>query len=140
MGGTCVVPPLVISQWKPRTQQIYPGETLAAVVVPALCPTLLRGRDVLWFFDNEAAVSAIIRVSTAEPDVLILVQQAHLQFHELQMRTWVEWIDSSSNPSDGLSRDGLLDEWIQPNRGKSPSTSSLSLAIPLIFLPSWLRR
>ena len=73
--------------------------TAAAVVAPALSPTLFQGSDILWFFDNEAAVSALLRVataSTAEPDVLILVHQAHLQFHELQ------WIDSASNPSDGL--------------------------------------
>ena len=24
---------------------------------------------------------------------------------------WHEWIDSDSNPADGLSRDGLQDEW-----------------------------
>ena len=24
---------------------------------------------------------------------------------------WFEWIDSDSNPADGLSRDGLLDQW-----------------------------
>eukprot|EP00435_Cladocopium_sp_Y103_P008552 s4807_g2.t1 len=113
VAGTCVVPQTIILQWKPRTQQIYPGETLAACVVPALCPDVLRGADVLWFFDNEAAVSALIRVSTAEPDVLVMVQQAHLQFHALQMRTWIEWLDSASNPSDGLSRLGVLDEWTQ---------------------------
>ena len=26
-------------------------------------------------------------------------------------RFWVEWIDSESNPADGLSRDGILDSW-----------------------------
>ena len=26
-------------------------------------------------------------------------------------RLWFEWIDSDSNPSDGLSRAGLADEW-----------------------------
>ena len=29
----------------------------------------------------------------------------------LGARLWVEWIDSESNPADGLSRDGLSDEW-----------------------------
>ena len=31
-----------------------------------------------------------------------------LKYH---IRIWYEWIDSNSNPADGLSRDGLLDEW-----------------------------
>ena len=104
-------PPRVLDAWRPRAQQIYPGETLAAVVVPKLCPDALRSMDVLWFIDNEAAAAALIRASTSELDVLGLVQQAHLQFAELHMRVWFEWVDSESNPSDGLSRDGLDDAW-----------------------------
>jgi hypothetical protein len=134
VGGTCVVPPSVIAHWKPRTQQIYPGETLAAVVVPALCPTVLCNADVLWFFDNESAVSALIRASTAESDVLILVQQAHLQFNDLQMRTWIEWIDSASNPADGLSRLGLLDEWTAAQPWQVQEFSFPSLSAPATFL------
>ena len=36
-----------------------------------------------------------------------------IQWLALQMgcRIWFEWIDSKSNPSDGLSRDGLDDAW-----------------------------
>ena len=134
VGGTCVVPPSVIARWKPRTQQIYPGETLAAVVVPALCPTSLRNADILWFFDNEAAVSALIRATTAEPDVLILVQQAHLQFHDLQMRTWIEWVDSASNPADGLSRLGLADPWTAAQPWRVQEFSFPPLSDPDVFL------
>ena len=134
VGGTCVVPPSVVAHWKPRTQQIYPGETLAAVVVPALCPTVLCNADVLWFFDNESAVSALIRASTAEPDVLILVQQAHLQFNDLRMRTWIEWIDSASNPADGLSRLGLLDEWTATQPWHVQEFSFPLLSDPATFL------
>ena len=28
-----------------------------------------------------------------------------------RVRVWIEWIDSESNPSDGLSRDGVLCNW-----------------------------
>ena len=31
----------------------------------------------------------------------------------LECRVWIEWIDSKSNPADGLSRLGLLDPWTQ---------------------------
>ncbi len=27
------------------------------------------------------------------------------------VRVWFEWVDSDSNPADGLSRDGILDSW-----------------------------
>eukprot|EP00435_Cladocopium_sp_Y103_P042485 s1483_g11.t1 len=113
LGGTTVVPQEVIAGWTARSQQIYPGETLAAVVVPALHAADLMDHDCLWFIDNEAAASALVRATTAEIDVLALVQQAHLQFHELNMRVWFEWIDTETNPSDGLSRDGLRDPWTQ---------------------------
>jgi hypothetical protein len=111
LGGTTVVPQEVIATWRPRQQQIYPGETLAAVVVPALAAEPLASQSILWFIDNEAAAAALIRASTSEADVLTMVQQAHLQFSRLQARTWFEWIDSESNPADGLSRDGLHDTW-----------------------------
>lgn len=111
VGGTCVVPASFIATWQPRTQQIYPGETLATLVVPALHSDYFRDQDVLWFIDNEASAAAIIRATSDEPDVLILVQQSHLQFQGLRCRPWIEWVDSESNPSDGLSRLGLSDEW-----------------------------
>ena len=40
-----------------------------------------------------------------------VAQAAHWKLHCLGARMWVEWIDSDSNPSDGLSRDGLDDQW-----------------------------
>ena len=82
-----------------------------SVVVPTLVPEPLVSQSLLWFIDNEAAAAALIRASTSEADVLIMVQQAHLQFSRLQARTWFEWIDTESNPADGLSRDGLHDSW-----------------------------
>ena len=111
LGGTTVVPQGIIATWQPRQQQIYPGETLAAVVAPLLDAAALQSKSVVWFIDNEAAAAALIRASTAEPDVLTMVQQAHLQFSRLQTRVWFEWVDTESNPADGLSRDGLSDAW-----------------------------
>eukprot|EP00435_Cladocopium_sp_Y103_P000858 s5581_g1.t1 len=111
LGGTTLVPSSVVASWHPRAQQIYPGETLAAVVVPALYPDVLTNQDCIWFIDNEASAAALIRASTSESDVLVLVQQAHLQFNELNLRVWFEWVDTESNPADGLSRDGLRDPW-----------------------------
>ena len=68
-GGTCVVPPPVLASWKERTQQIFPGESLAGLVVPLLHPKLFYQAECLWFIDNEAAVAALIRGSTREADV-----------------------------------------------------------------------
>lgn len=110
-GGTCVVPQAVIDSWVQRQQQIFPGETLCGLVVPWYHPHLFSRQDVIWFIDNEAAAACLIRGSSKQSDVHLLAQFSTLQFHVLQCRVWVEWIDSESNPSDGLSREGLSDPW-----------------------------
>ena len=73
----------------------------------------LKGSDVTWFIDNEAAAAAGIRGASGEPDVTAMVQAAHLLWLNLGTRVWIEWIDSASNPADGLSRAGLHDPWTQ---------------------------
>jgi hypothetical protein len=72
---------------------------------------LLRGKDVLWFIDNEAAAASLIRGGSGQPDVEQLCLKTHMLWAVLDMRVWIEWIDSASNVSDGLSRDGLQDAW-----------------------------
>eukprot|EP00435_Cladocopium_sp_Y103_P006376 s317_g2.t1 len=112
-GGTMVVPQETLDSWNPRKQQIFPGESLAGLVVPTIHPHLLRDADVLWFVDNEAAVASLIRAASRQSDVHAICQFAHLLAFKLQSRIWFEWIDSASNPSDGLSRLGLCDPWTQ---------------------------
>ena len=34
-----------------------------------------------------------------------------VQAAKLKSSLWYEWIDSDSNPADGLSRDGISDVW-----------------------------
>ncbi len=36
-GGSTVLPDSVLASWKPRVQQIYPGETLVVLVAAKLC-------------------------------------------------------------------------------------------------------
>ena len=63
------------------------------------------------FVDDEAAASSIIRGAPRCEDVGDIVQSLHWLLLKYSIRLWVEWIDSKSNPSDGLSRDGLDDSW-----------------------------
>ena len=110
-GGTCVVPPSIIATWQHRTQQIFPGESLCALLVPYLHGSQLSASDILWFVDNAAAVSALIRSTCSQEDVHGIAQYAQFLLCRHRCRTWFEWIDSRSNLADGLSRDGLTDEW-----------------------------
>ena len=110
-GWTCTVPPSVISLWKSRAQQIFPGEALCGIAVPTACWEMLSGQDVLWFVDNEGACSALIRGHSGQGDVHVIAQTASLLMCRNNCRTWYEWIDTASNLSDGLSRLGLKDPW-----------------------------
>ncbi len=111
VGGSCLVPNAELATWKPRRQQIFPGESLCALLIPMLHRALLENQDILWFVDNCAAVAALIKCSSAEPDVHAIVQYSHLLLQQSSTRVWYEWIDSKSNVSDGLSRLGVCDPW-----------------------------
>ena len=112
-GGTCLVPCAVVEAWKENTQQIYPGETLCVLLLPILYGDALADQDALWFIDNQSAVSSAIYGASKELDVHEISFVSAILRIRLDMKTFFEWIDSTSNPSDGLSRHGLACEWSQ---------------------------
>ena len=105
------LPRYLTDTWGQRIQQIFPAEAVALPLATWALAEHLRGTDVIWFIDNEAAASAGIRASSGLPEVDVMVQAAHWMWMELDIRVWIEWIDSLSNPSDGLSRAGWEDAW-----------------------------
>ena len=113
VGYSCVVPPSEIATWVVREQQIYVGESLAILTALRAMPQRFAQRSVLWFLDNQASLSSLIRGTSTQDDVHELVQGVHLTLHQLSCRCWWEWVDTESNISDGLSRSGVLDPWTQ---------------------------
>ena len=111
IGQSVTIPAEWIAAWEPRETQIFAAEVFCSLLVPFNLPHFFRGQDVLLFIDNEAAAAAIIRGSSSSVDVDSIVQISSIVLLHLEARLWVEWINSDSNPSDGLSRDGLADEW-----------------------------
>ena len=110
----------------------FPAESAALPLATWALAEHLQGADVIWFIDNEAAASAGIRSSSGLPEVDIMIQAAHWMWMELDVRVWIEWIDSLSNPSDGLSRAGwedawtLQQQWQRMHVGDPPWSSDLS--------------
>ena len=94
-----------------RRTQIFAAEAIVPLLASLLTPQFFRGQDVLWFIDNEGAVSSLIRGSSKAEDVGHIAAAAQIHFLHLQARVWYEWIDTVSNPADGLSRAGLADCW-----------------------------
>ena len=107
VAGTAAVPDQLLSSWKQRKQQIFPGESLCMLVVPLLHGAHLQDRDAIWFVDNMGALSASIKGGSREVDVHLIALAAASLRTPLAFRPWFEWVDSDSNPSDGLSRLGV---------------------------------
>ena len=86
-------------------------EAFAAAAAPWVSPEIFAQRDFVWFVDNAAAVSTLIRGAAKPEDIDHIATVVAFQNAKLSHRPWFEWIDSDSNPSDGLSRLGLEDPW-----------------------------
>ena len=110
-GRSALLPPEAMEDWIERKTQIYAAEAIVPLLALFMEPHIFRGHDVLWFIDNEAAMSSLIRGGARPEDVGRIAAAAHILMMELDCRAWFEWIDSNSNPSDGLSRLGLQDPW-----------------------------
>ena len=62
---------------------------------------------------NEDTARQLLHHACILQGALLMVEAIHLLQAVLNVRVWVEWIDSASNLADGLSRGGLEDSWTQ---------------------------
>ena len=108
-GRSASLPQEARKDWLERKTQIYAAEAIVPLLALFMEPHIFKGYDVLWFIDNEAAMSSLVRGGARPEDVGRIAAAAHVLMLELDCRAWFEWIDSDSNPSDGLSRLGLED-------------------------------
>ena len=110
LGWSMVISSELQAQFEARDTQIIVAEALALLTVGLSVGEGLAGRDCLWFIDNEAVASAAIRGSSGMQEVSTILDAAVVTHAQLGARIWFEWIDSKSNPSDGLSREGTACE------------------------------
>ena len=94
-----------------RRQQIMAMEAFAAIAAPTVSPELFQDKEIIWFVDNESAVSSLIRGASRPEDVNHVAAVSTVTFAKLNSKVWFEWIDTESNPADGLSRQGVSDPW-----------------------------
>jgi hypothetical protein len=87
------------------------AEAVAVLTALVLTPKALANRELVWFIDNESALSSLIRGGSKAEDVGHVAACTQLAMLEHSCAAWYEWIDSASNPADGLSRDGIKDKW-----------------------------
>ena len=70
-----------------------------------------RDADLIWYIDNISAAMAIIKGASGKADLSAIAVAIHAVLARLNIRVWVEYVESASNPADGLSRAGLEDAW-----------------------------
>ena len=87
----------------------------------------LRGRSFLWFEDNSAVLSSLVKGSSGHPMLDAGTATIHLLLASLEARTWFEYVESDANWSDGASRLLGADSWAKAN-GFAVETGSV---------PSW---
>jgi len=104
---TLLIDQTCVDLWCPRKQQIFAAEALAPSSALVNDPEIYRGRDIIWFIDNEGACSTLVRGACAPEDIAGIAECTMMIAIRLGARIWYEWIDTAANPSDGLSRQGL---------------------------------
>jgi hypothetical protein len=77
----------------------------AAEIMPSLA-----GHSLIHFADNQAANAAAIKGSSSSASMARIVSAFHLQWLRLNIRPWIEFVNSEANLADDPSR-GELD-WI----------------------------
>jgi len=86
----------------------------------------LAGRDLRMFIDNIGVIANLVKGSTGRHNLAVLLTIILVILASLDTRVWFEYVDTDSNPSDGLSRYGLADPlsqrmgWV-PVQSKQPT-------------------
>ena len=111
VGMSVDIPDSVLGKFQVRQTQINVCEALAGVLIPTNIPELIRGQDVVWYIDNQSACQVLMKGASSIRDLSILAAVTQLLLTRLGCRVYWEYVESDSNPSDGLSRGGLSDEW-----------------------------
>ena len=95
-------------------------------VVLEMCE-LFRGRDVIWYIDNVAALSAFVKGGSEAEDLDRAAAVLSLAAARLQARFWFEYIQSESNWADELSRSLENSAWTVAN----------GFALRRVQVPAW---
>ena len=106
-------PPEVIKRWGAQDAIVNQAELHAAPIVACTVPETLRGEDVIWFIDNAAAESALVKAGSPTQTMCKIALVATAALAAVRARTWYEHVKSEDNPADVLSRAGLEDFAVQ---------------------------
>ena len=135
----CNCPISFVNALYPRKTQIILCEAIAAIASVWHWRDQLRNRFLILFIDSVAVACAITKGAADAPDLQYLVSAFHLICTHAHIKWWIEWLPSTANPSDELSREGSfhgraaqhleIPDFLIPQR----DISSLFHAFPHVF-------
>ena len=105
LAASVEAPDELVAALSPRKTQIIPLELMAAAGMLSTFGGQLRGRDVLFFIDNQSVCCALTKGCSRSWDIQIMATGWHLAGLSLGCRIWIEWVPSKANPADILSRE-----------------------------------
>ena len=124
-------PMLVVNSLNTRSTQIIPLELIAAAGLIYTFGEKLRGRDIIFFIDNQSVCGALTKGTCRSRDVQHLTTAWHIMCLQLGCRIWIEWVPSAANPSDILSREKCSDPLVLASFGAKSSE------VEPMQLPNW---
>ena len=72
----------------------------------------LRGCGVLWYVYNTVVLRSPVKSMPKEVYISRIVEAVHIFMYRLNCRIWFEYVRSSDNWADGVSRSGLDDQLV----------------------------
>ena len=115
--------------WDDHPTKIAQLELLAVLQGLLTFPSHFRGRKVVWWVDNVAALMSLVRGRSDSLELDFMSQLVHFLLYALHCHIYWEWIPSASNWADGISRDGLSDPWWRKH--------GFRVHISTVFVPLW---
>ena len=109
------IPPQLLAEWGDSEHCIALIEQAALILGILKFKDLLRDRSVLWFEDNVAVLSGLVKGTSGHAQLDSGAACVHLLLAALGTRTWFEHVESDANLSDGASRLLTLDPWAKAN-------------------------
>lgn len=106
---TCVMPETLLAQLTPKATHIGQAEILAAMMLPLYCPDEIRDQAIIHFVDNQSAIAGLVKCYSTKEDSSSLLGLYAVLMTALQATSWIEFVESEANASDGISRDGIFD-------------------------------
>ena len=100
------VPDFWLAQWKKdgKRQLICQAEIFPVLVSKMTWSSIIQGRSILWFIDNNSALSALIRAYSPVLENYSLLKLNARCDVRLQCLNWYSRVPSKSNISDDASR------------------------------------